>query len=222
MHRPARVSSGWSAFPASPSTFGRYRLGPRGFPHLRCPQGLATSTNFALCALGSTSETLAHAGAALATPPLLSFLRPTVVFTCDVLLPAPLPGLRGAGANLALAEHPRGFSPPRCVDPSHGCGLVASHIRLLGSLRFACPVARGACARNLGSAPRNAVHTLRRIPLIDSRTTSLWPLPPYRYTRARSSSACTDVDGNAVRSFGGRLAAPPRARIRPVLRVLWP
>jgi hypothetical protein len=36
-----------------------------------------------------------------------------------------------------------------------------------------------------GYTPRDAVHTLRRFPLVSSRTTSLWPLPSCRYRLAR-------------------------------------
>ena len=48
-----------------------------------------------------------------------------------------------------------------------------------GSLRFAM-----ACT----TAPRNAVHTLRRIPLASSRTASLRPLPSCRSTAPRPPS----------------------------------
>lgn len=39
-------------------------------------------------------------------------------------------------SSVEVTFHLRGFSPPWCFSPSKGCGLIASHNRSWGSLRF--------------------------------------------------------------------------------------
>jgi hypothetical protein len=59
-----------------------------------------------------------------------------------------------------------------------------------GSPRFllAASPCRSRAARLAGCIPRDAVHTLRRVPLASSRTASLQPLPSCRYRPARRGS----------------------------------
>ena len=82
---------------------------------------------------------------------------------------------------------PRGFSPPRRFAPHRGRGFVAPRSRPWGSSRFQPPrVPRLQPDRDPGGSwdprvlPRDAVRTLRRVPLVSSRTASLRPLPSCR------------------------------------------
>jgi hypothetical protein len=90
-----------------------------------------------------------------------------------------------------LAFRPRGFSPPRRFPPRSGCGFVApryrSGVRRVSRRRLPEPP-----ERDTGEPtpfPATRAHTLRRVPPVDSRTTSprslaftvavaLLPLPP--------------------------------------------
>jgi hypothetical protein len=77
---------------------------------------------------------------------------------------------------------PRGFSPPRRFTPLTGLGFIAPRNRI-GFVAFpdCAPIKKPTEADNpwwTVILSRNAVHTLRRIPLASSRTASLRPLPP--------------------------------------------
>jgi hypothetical protein len=88
--------------------------------------------------------------------------------------------LRADAAKRQLLFRPRGLAPPRRFPPRGGCGLVASRSRPWGSSRF--PASRldpSEDGGETGRRPRDA-HTLRRIPLTCSRTTSPSPLPSWR------------------------------------------
>jgi len=93
--------------------------------------------------------------------------------------------LRGPSVSSDQPEipfRPRGFTPPRRLAPHGACGRVASHSRPWGPPRF---VTAAPCvtAWTPAFAPRDANHTLRRIPLPCSRSTSPWSLPPCRCPR---------------------------------------
>jgi hypothetical protein len=107
-------------------------------------------------------------------------LFPLCRSTSDASTPGSLRSLRDNGANHRLLFRPRGFSPPRRFAPRRCCGFVAPRYRLWGSLRFPVP---GPSALGDGIEPpvsRNAL-TLRRVPLVNSRSASLRSLPPCRF-----------------------------------------
>jgi hypothetical protein len=67
--------------------------------------------------------------------------------------------------------------------------------------------------------PRNAVHTLRRFPLVDSRTASLRPLPSYRYRHRRNDDQPPDADDAPIRRSGPpRHSAQAHAQAKPTSR----
>jgi hypothetical protein len=98
---------------------------------------------------------------------------------------------------------PRGFSPPRRFPPLWGSGHLAARcgqgsLRFTTTLSLACFVTRESRSSTNEQPlpfPAYAVHSLRSIPLADSRSASLRPLPscrcrpphtlPYRSTTAR-------------------------------------
>jgi len=88
-------------------------------------------------------------------------------------------------SNQAVSFRPRGFSPPRrltpCSEPQAYCNLMPARIRHVSRTPHpSCPPGTEApyqTVRTTLFVPRNAVHTPRRIPLANSRTTSLRPLP---------------------------------------------
>jgi len=105
--------------------------------------------------------------------------------------------------------HSRGPRPPsdrRCQAPIHvppswfrttSMVFSARELRVCctpqptkGSPRFMLAVAplHPKAARHAGDTPRDAVHTLRRLPLASSRTASLRPLPSCRYRPAQRGS----------------------------------
>jgi hypothetical protein len=96
------------------------------------------------------------------------------------------------------------------------CGLVASRYRSWGSWRFAHPwPPRGrSLRRSTGSVSRDAVHTPRRIPLVDSRTVSPRPLPSCRYRPGdQPALRSTEVDPHTDRfDPAWRIAASRRRR----------
>ena len=74
---------------------------------------------------------------------------------------------------------PRVFSTPRRFTPVTTLQVYFTLITAMGFVTFPtdCTAASDACLH----LSRNAVYTPRRIPLISSRTTSLWPLPSCCY-----------------------------------------
>jgi len=120
--------------------------------------------------------------------------------------------LRAGAATRQLAFRPRGFAPPRRFTPRESCGSVAPRNRP-GVRRVSCvPAVHDARRRRSspGCSPRDAVHTLRRLPLASSRTTSLWPLPSCRYRPARRGSRPRPVSlPTAARRSGWRTSAIP-------------
>lgn len=81
---------------------------------------------------------------------------------------------------MPTAFRPRGFSPPRRFTPRSGCGSIAPRYRSWGSLRFRIrtrpPPARDGVGWFLS---RNALHTLQRVSLMNSRAVSPQPLPTW-------------------------------------------
>jgi hypothetical protein len=104
---------------------------------------------------------------------------------------ASTPGSRGSlrtdVAKRRFTFRPRGFAPPQRFAPHWSYGSVAPRNRPRVR-RVSCLPPPHAARRRLGStgcSPRDAVHTLRRVPLASSRTASLRPLPSCRYRPAR-------------------------------------
>lgn len=105
-------------------------------------------------------------------------------------LPATLPPRSGSPPPGDVPRSARGFAPPRRFTPRRGLGFIAPRSRP-GFIAFChgpsmlVPRAQKtrSCRRTSRRpmerhhAPRNAVHTLRRIPLASSRTASPRPLP---------------------------------------------
>ena len=98
---------------------------------------------------------------------------------------------RSDGATRQFAFRPRGFTPPRRFTPHNGARVYCTPQPAGGSPRFwSCRLQRRPRATEVGGdLPRDAVHTLRRVPLVSSRTASLRPLPSCCY---RSPPDCGD------------------------------
>jgi hypothetical protein len=79
------------------------------------------------------------------------------------------------------------------------------------------PLPPDAPERALGVSPdpRDAVHTLRRVPLISSRTASLRPLPSYRYV----STSWPELDATEAAPLPRHQPKPVSATARPLRRV---
>jgi len=123
----------------------------------------------------------------------LSVIPPLVGFECRP--PAGIPPmcpLPGAEAPFGSAQPSASLVPPSWFRTT-STAFSTSRSRVCctpqpakGSPRFAPADPRGARRRwSAGGAPRDAVHTLRRLPLASSRTASLRPLPSCRYRPAR-------------------------------------
>jgi hypothetical protein len=99
------------------------------------------------------------------------------------------PGSRGPlrtdVAKRRFMFRPRGFAPPQRFSPRESYGSVAPRNRPRVR-RVSCvpPPHRPKTGKRRDNS-RDAVHTLRRFPLISSRTASLRPLPSCRYRPAR-------------------------------------
>jgi hypothetical protein len=120
-------------------------------------------------------------------PPLVVFarLRPSAVhpFACPLPVSSEEPAFGPAATNRRLSFRPRGSSPPRRFTPRERLRVCCAPLPAWGFVAFpGRPTGR--CSR--GSPPdgaavsRDAVHTLRRIPLVNSRAASLRPLPSCR------------------------------------------
>lgn len=94
--------------------------------------------------------------------------------------PKPSP-LRSRGSRPRPSFRPRGVAPPRRFPPPAGPERVAARYRTWGSPCFPGPP-RSRPERRVGCrpVPRRCVRTLRRLPLVGSRTASLRPLPSCR------------------------------------------
>jgi len=118
----------------------------------------------------------------------LSLVPPLMGFECrpptDTPSVRPLPGAEapigpaspdaGSRSALVVSHHHNGLlrtGVTGLLHPATGQGFAAFHRR-----RPAPPE-----GGSVGADPRDAFHTLRRVPLVSSRTTSLWPLPSCRY-----------------------------------------
>lgn len=136
-------------------------------------------------------------------PPLLEFVL-VVCPASDISAARPLPGGVAATIRPAAATQP---TRSALVVSHHFDGLLRAEASSLlhpeagrGSLRFQVPrptmADRSRRLVGLGSLPRNAVHTLRRIPPVSSRTASPRPLPSCRsddYRPPERRSTRTDL-----------------------------
>lgn len=114
----------------------------------------------------------------------ITCFRPSTVQLFARLLPAaPKNCLRVIGTIRQLPFHPRGLSPPRRFAPCDSCRFVAPCCQSWGSPRFPVPAPVTLESASAGQpVSRDAVHTLQRFPLINSRTASLRPLPSCRWS----------------------------------------
>jgi hypothetical protein len=114
-------------------------------------------------------------------------VSPSHRHTSRASTPGSRSSLRSDAARRRLAFRPRGFAPPRRFTPRRSRGSVAPRNRSRVRRVSCVPPARATRRRldRTGDTPRDAVHTLRRFPLVSSRTTSLQPLPSCRYRLAR-------------------------------------
>jgi len=142
-------------------------------------------------------------GSTLIDPPLLEFVL-VVCPASDISAARPLPGGVATPIRSAAATQP---TCSALVVSHHFDGLRHAEASSLlhpeagrGSLRFQVPrpsmADRSRRLVGLGSLPRNAVHTLRRIPLVSSRTASPRPLPSCRsddYRPPERRSTRTDL-----------------------------
>ena len=137
--------------------------------------------------------------------------------------------LRAGVSTRQLSFRPRGFAPPRRFTPHQGCGFVAPRCRsevrrVSGRERPTIASSRSSVHRGTAERlPRDAVRTLRRVPLVSSRVASLRPLPSCRCcsTVGVAPSPTTVASGRRQRRSGG--AADFRALLRRRVRFgKWP
>lgn len=122
--------------------------------------------------------------------------------------------------NQAVPFHPRGFSPPRwftpCSEPQMYCNLMPDKVRHVSRTEHpSSPLDAEAPDQTVRPpllVPRNAVHTLRRIPLASSRTASLRPLP----SCCCRPSSTPDTERRQLSSIRSSLALPSREHKCPV------
>jgi hypothetical protein len=93
--------------------------------------------------------------------------------------------LRTDVARRRFTFRPRGFTPPQRFPPRESYGSVAPRNRSRVRRVSCVPPPHHPKVGKRRDNPRDAVHTLRRFPLISSRTASLRPLPSCRYRPAR-------------------------------------
>jgi hypothetical protein len=134
---------------------------------------------------------------------------------------ASTPGSRSSlwpdAATRQVPFRPRGFSPPRRFPPRGGCGSVAPRCRSWSSPRFALVITsarrRPEAVTERGkttNGPRDAVHTLRRLPLVNSRCASRRPLPSCRYHPARYGAGAEAAALSGAPVARGRLGESRR------------
>jgi len=99
--------------------------------------------------------------------------------------------LRHAGTTQHVPFHPCGLSPLRRLAPQRLCRFIAPCCRSWGSTRFAVRATFGQVRRSSLLIPVSHVRTLQRMPLIDSRTVSPRPLPPWRSHSFERHFACS-------------------------------
>jgi hypothetical protein len=93
--------------------------------------------------------------------------------------------LRTDAAKRRFMFRSRGFTPPQRFTPRESYGSVAPRNRPRVRRVSCVPPPHHPEVGKRRDNPRDAVHTLRRFPLISSRTASLRPLPSCRYRPAR-------------------------------------
>jgi len=125
--------------------------------------------------------------AELNQPPLLGFaVRPSIdILDRDCVFGAGVATRSGPSVPPRNALRPCGFSPLRRIDPRTTRENIASRSRSWGSSCF-MRMSGGHLPRQSRHEHRNshdAFRTLRRIPLVDSRTASPQPLPSCRSSR---------------------------------------
>jgi len=211
-------------FPAPSSAFGRHRPGPSRTPGASPARQRAT-WRVDLRDLHLSFDAPAHGWEPLANhrdrdpdetwiPSSLGvrpLFAPPPTYRPRVHSRRPKPPSGRRHHPFRLLFRPRGFSPPRRLPPRSGCGFVApryrSGVRRVSRRRFTWPPERGVGEPT--SFPATRAHTLRRVPPVESRTTSprllaftvavaLLPLPP-------------DPRGDRGRRAVGR-ASPRRGR----------
>jgi hypothetical protein len=187
--------SGSLVSPAPSTALDRHRSGPRGVPgsaalHRRIdgcrPPWPSTHLHSARIFGWNPSRPPANRWTWI--PPLVVFarLRPSAVRPHARPLPesSEEPAFGSMATNHRLAFRPRGSSPPRRFAPRERLRVCCTPLPALGFVAFRGRPS-GRCSRGSpaggGSVPRDAVRTLRRVPLVNSRAASLRPLPSCRY-----------------------------------------
>jgi hypothetical protein len=142
-----------------------------------------------LLILPSPSGTPWSAGMTRGHSPVLEFIRvnrPAIDMPLFSPCPPRIPILDFVPAVPPARQcRPRGFSPPRRIEPSNSSGFVAPQYRT-GFAVFRTHATRIRKPWPSRVVPNSAIHTLRRVPLAGSRTASLRPLPPRRSPSKRA------------------------------------
>jgi len=209
-----------SALPAPSMTLACRQADLRGLPHRPCREPIGVIVWLGLLQLSSPSELSLRAGC---SPPLMGFVR--LRLSADVHARCQLPGAR------RLPSVERCHPPDRVPSLRFLTALTASSTWMsraccipLPAMRFVAFPPRAASHPPGGGPERPRVFpatrfTLRRIPLVSSRTASPRPVPSCRYlSRRRRFTGVVHLraspDG-AVRLPGqanlvGVLLAPPK------------
>jgi hypothetical protein len=199
----ASLGSGSLAFAAPSSTFARRRAGPRGLPLGGWPCE-TPSARRALRRPGSSFRALLPrwAWALLSWPcPLAPLHRHG--------LARPLPGTLSGSLRPEHSHVSGPVPPPRFLTVLAACSARASRVccNPLPVRGSPCFRPRRAPLGTLLARPHGAARTLRRMPLVDSRTASPQPLPSCRCRalHVRCAPSCRRLGRSlALRVVGGR------------------
>jgi len=178
--------AGRLAFPAHPHDLRAVASqGLQGFPVTSAVSGRSLGQTTFVASTSSSERSCQRWNRLSLVPPLMGFeCRPPT----DIPSTRPLPGAEapfgptspGAGSCsvLVVSHHHNGLlraGVAGLLHPATSQGFAAFHVR-----RPAPPE-----GGSVGTDPRDASHTLRRVPLASSRTASLRPLPSCRYRPVR-------------------------------------
>jgi hypothetical protein len=204
--------------PAPSMAFDRHRPGLRGFPGTRAahrPKPVRGSPR----GLASPSKRSKTAGFG-SRRPLLSWDSSKSCPSADMplarqLQEKPEPLHRSSGYPPPDPVPPSWFLPTSTVSSARRSRVCCTPQPDKGSSRFTLTGARTSGPSEDGpgrdapsGAPRDAVHTLRSLPSVDSRAASLRPLPPCRY-RPAGAGRRFELGEAPIRRSG-----PPRHRER--------
>ena len=175
-------------FPASSSTLGRCRPGPRGFPvSVALPEEIdPRDLRFVFRALAASLEPATTRRTGPRAPPLMVFPALCLSAVCRLCV-------HSRRSTVKRCPSVRWFHPPTLVPSSwflttstafstQGLRVCCTPLPALGFIAFPTPGSR--CFRRslgrLDAFPAMRARTLRRVLLASSRTASLRPLPSCR------------------------------------------